>query len=218
MSTQILGNLLRSLDKVYRFRSAQHGAPESFELELPIQPVHDVGPEARLGAAPGMFSGWYVWATHHTHVGVGYITSTPSLKNPTIAQNGFPAVWDAAVYQPWLYRVDAAYDDAADTVDAYFWLRQGTGTIAVDSAGSASPVVDNMLFRSVANFSNGTLMPSNNFTRFMPVPMLTRPGRSVLNESLGIFKTGAAVGGTVTYDINVLFWMGVIGTPPPFGG
>ena len=78
MATSILSRVLQSLQSIYSFPNAQKSAPGDIELDLPIQPVHDVSKLSHIGSALGPLAGWWIGSTIHTHAAVGTITSTPS--------------------------------------------------------------------------------------------------------------------------------------------
>lgn len=219
MPDQILGRVLRSLERVYSFRTAQKGAPDSFELDLPIQPVQDLSEMAALGSAVGPADGWWIIATLHTHVAVGSIESTPNFRSPTNSRNQYPPapaydpseqmVW---VYNSWMRVSTNGADFAYGTVEAVYQAQtlgpqQGTGAV----------VTGPVLFYADGPLPSGgvAILPDLTAEQRFPLPGIMSANLAGSLDFELLVRTTADNGGSESIYTNTLFWLGNRGVRPP---
>jgi len=221
--TQYLSTVLRSLERVYRFRSSQRTAPDELELDVPIQVVHDVSRMAQYGTGVGPKNfGFWIAAFQNVHTVTGNLTGTMQLDNPTNSLNGYPDTFSADDFQAWIMR---AWMDSTDTGDmAGAQVIMGHSASSIGPTGVAGVIANDIVVMgdgsapaANADGSGRTIIqnsePSNWFHR--PVPLLQKEDGSA---ALMKFTSTADGAGTVTVDFNVLFWLGRKGaTPPGFG-
>lgn len=216
MADRILSKVLKALETVYQFPGGQKGAPESMELDLPIQVVHDASSSARIGRAPGMSDGWWLLEDYHNHLGLGTLVTTPSLRTPGFASsNTYPAPYNKEDLQAWIYDSFVCMDDAGDFALAMSGLQfcnQAIGPVNIN--GANTPRIP--LYYGTAPVSTLVLKGSNQKAE-IPIPYITYPGGNANDSVLYNYSTADNVG-TCGISIFTLFWLGPKGTPPPVKG
>lgn len=129
--SRILQPVLSTLARIYRFEGARQ-APEDFDVAAPVQPVHDVAPEAerayaRLTIPPGVTGGTkrdgtWGYAFEHTFAGANTWLSGFQLSPGNLATYGL----DLSVVDLYLVGCFAA-DQAATLSAADFWIDKSGG-------------------------------------------------------------------------------------------
>lgn len=216
MGAPILGQVLKALERIYTFRTAQKGSPEEFELDLPIQPVQDLGEIAKLGAAIGPNGGWWYASTFNVHVVNGSLTSTLDVFAPGAVENGFPDGFDLSKFQAWVYDSWADVTTEANFNAASAKVTPGLSGFGPTAAGGVGQATKTLWFNVgvyVGGVTGGTTKifsaPSQ------PMPLLDAPGAA--NRSLLVGTSTADVAGILTVRFNWLIWIGPLGVNPPFG-
>lgn len=217
MPDTYLSRILKGLERMYQFPSAQKGAPSDVELDLPIQVVQDVDGLATMGAGVGRQNGFWLWNVGITHVATGSIIATPNPFLPAVAGNGFPAIIDARDDSIWLYDIWGNSDDIGDVNSVM--VSHAHGSIAVGpSNGVGGPQVWQPMFYATA--SNDSAFTPLSTARYFP----TWPIRILRNEGGGAadsfmrFRSIADNAGTVTNTMQMMIWLGPKGVSPPVGG
>lgn len=217
MADRIFAGVLKGLERIYKFPSAQRGAPSDLELDLPIQCVHDMDSLATMGAGVGRQNGFWVGGGQHAHVGVGTLITTPDPFNATVAANEFPDPIDARDWSIWIYDVWANADDNADFNYMILSMVQASRARGPWGSGTGSILRRNILDGSVV--SDEAVI--GNTVNYNAVPM---PFRIMRNEGGGVgdsflrFVSAAKVAGTCNIAINYNFWLGPKGLAPPLFG
>lgn len=217
MATKILGSLLRSLENVYRFQSAQKGSPEEFELDLPIQPVHDLAEMAGFGAAIGPYDGWWQMYENLVHAGAGTLIATQFPRQPTNALNSYPSTpaYVPEDYMPWCYRASAAV-----STNNLSYLMVGVEpalpTFGVSDAASPTNFQYPILYAEDTAPLSGTptiCIPDNKSMNQSPCPMPAQTAAGTGGDAFIRFTS--KVTAAMTSYFNVLFWLGPTGMRPP---
>jgi hypothetical protein len=214
MGIPILGGILRRLESLYTFRSGGASAPSEFEVDLPIQPVHDVGPMAGLGASIGPNGGFWLSAVQITHTVTGEINFNHSLRYDFTAST-FPPIpsYDSENQWAWVYNVWVGCSDNSDLQYARMAILQSD--FSLGSHGGVVPTVghqvifdgDTMLFDTVENEMQGRPM--------FPIPMLLGPNADSTTDAFLVVSSRADNAGTLINTFTNLFWVGPKGIHPP---
>jgi len=205
MADRILGTLLKSLERVYRFPSAQKGSPSDFELDLPIQPVHDMSQMAEVGSGVSPVNdGLWVFTRRHEHVANGTISSTPSVWDTSIpVANGFirPAQTEYAwwIFDSWCYG-----DDQVDYSAAYDGIAHGSASVGPYIAGAS--LQRRMLHYWTTITANGGIQGATEWNP-IPYPIRVLDNQVATISSYWFLMSTAAVGGTINVDFNMMFGM-----------
>ena len=217
MADRILGRLLKPLEKVYRFVGAQKGAPDTFELDLPIQPVHDLSRMAGIRSSVGPINdGFWNFTARHVHAGAGTITSTPSPWTSSVA-NGFPASRGGSAPEIawWIYNIWVIASNS-NVSSGFAAVIHGSATVGPYVAGG-SPKGE-PLFWGIRRFGGLTAtdqVMGHDADEYLTVPWPIR----VMDNPDGILpaymwyqSTTAGVGNV---DFNQKLWFGPSGVLPP---
>ena len=219
MPSKILGRLLRPLDQVYRFVGAQKGAPEEFELDLPIQPVHDLSSMAAFRSASWPINdGLLNFTTRLVHAGASTLSTTPSPWSGSVA-NGFPT--DRGGNYPeicwWIYRTWVTASNAGFT-RAIAMVIHGSATVGISSGVGASAKAEPVFFGdggTPAGIATDyvVLSDSDDFINNVPFPIRVMDNPSGLIDSYMWVQSTST--GVVNMDFNTKIWMGPSGVRPP---
>lgn len=217
MADRILSRILRPLEKIYRFPGAQKGAPDTFELDLPIQPVHDVSQMAGFKSATWPINdGFFSFIERHTHAGAGTIASTPSPWTAAVG-NGFP-VNRGGVAPDICWWIINGWVTASNFQGSAFLIGvvHGSATVGVAVAGSSAKMEPVRYFHTDVLGGTGTdyfgvenasfLLPNS-----CPVRVMDNP--SGLLQSYSWLQSTAAA--AVNVDFQQKLWMGPSGILPP---
>ncbi len=215
MPEPILGPVLKALERLYTFRTAQRGAPDAMELSLPIQPVHNMDRLAAMGSPRGRQNGFWIGGGQHVHTIVGGLVTTPDPFAPAINTNEYPALVDARDESIWLYDCWMIQNDPADFVIGSLDHVQGSTSRGPWGAGVGA-IIDKPLLYGTAVF-NEFVTQTGTLNRWWPFRVLRNEGGGI-GDSFLQFNTSAGVGGTLTVTMNYLFWLGPKGIIPPLGG
>lgn len=224
MPVPFLGSVLKSLSKVYSFKSGGPQAPVDFETTLPIQPVHDLSPMASLGAAVGPYDGFWILNVQLTHVAVGQLLTTPFITAPTVSDHGFPPgpnSYDPDKDQVWVYDQWAHTDDTTDF--QYLTLAIANSWYGVGCRSGAATV---MIPRCTLHTATSRPAAAGGFifagdvageyeNVVWPLPMLRSVGTGLLDDPHFTVYSSADNLGTETVSTFFLFWLGPKGVPPP---
>jgi len=213
---RIFSGVIRALSNIYQYPDSQKAAPGEIELDLPIQVVHDVSRIATPGAALGERSGFWVGGATHAHVATGNLTSTPSPydNTGTTASSTYPTAPDPLEWGAWIYSAWIETNDQVDWNYGTLGINQGIDNLG--PAGAGVPIaIQNIVYWN-ARVNDYPIENSATAGRFArPIPLLTRIPVSGTGRPFLRFLTNADTAGTVTNDMNYLFWMGKRGTLPP---
>jgi len=220
MPVTILSRVLAGLERTYKFKSSQKGAPNDMELDLPIQLVHDLSAEAAMGAGVGPANNGF-WIANYgvLHVATGTITTTPDPFNPVTGANGFPSPIDARDLSIWMYDVWGYTSDGTDLSSITLQHYQASTAVGPSNA-VGGPQVPQIIFRGTSESRNSILMLSTTsgvIAPRYPFRMLRGEGAATLDSYFKIIS--AAVGaGTVTNVLQLMLWLGPKGIAPPLFG
>lgn len=117
---------LKVLDSLYRFVTVGNRSPALFDLEAPIQPVHDMSREAELQSGHGYNLGYYICMASQTHAGAGILYDVVNLYDPVNASGGYTAV-DPATEWLWFIRAWGNVGAAANLTQCGVYINAGTG-------------------------------------------------------------------------------------------
>jgi len=215
MADKILGTLLRALERVYKFPSAQKGSPDSFELDLPIQPIHDLSKMAILGSGIAPINdGYWIQTARHAHVAVGQLTSTPSpFDNSLPVANGFPATRSQRDLAWWMIDSWSYNDDFGDFSDARDAINHGSATVGPYAVGA-------QLRRRILHYwstraGSDNLQDSDLYVVDTGFPLRVLENQISTISAFWYLLSNSQNVGTVNIDFNMLFWMGPPGVCPP---
>lgn len=215
MPDRILGPVLRTFEKLYRFPSAQKGSPSEVEMDLPIQVVHDASrlPVFSSAIAP-INDGFWIQTGRHAHVAVGGLISTLSIfDNSLPVANGFPATLDKKETAAWYWDSWLMCSDGGDFNYGIDALQHGSATVGRYVSGAS-------LQRRILHYWDDVVntmgvQDSNERPDRPPYPirLLTNPNSTV--SAFWWIQTAADNAGTNNIDFNALWWLGPIGVGPP---
>lgn len=217
MATGILASVLRSLSNVYRFTSGGVSAPSEFELDLPIQGVHDLSTMAGLGAAIGPSDGFWVQETEFTHVAVGTIIFNASMRFPATVYNGYPPIpsYNPETQQCWIYQSWGYCTDDSDfnyMLISILHAESSIGPVGTTAVG----ILPHLIFRSTTVVRN-LCLPTHDMLEGRPTPILLAPqDTSATDAFLECVSVADTLGTTVNTCCN-LIWVGPKGVRPPMG-
>lgn len=219
--TQYLSTVLRTLERLYRFRSSQLTAPEEIELGVPIQLVNDVSRMAMYGSGVGDNLGYYLAHLKTTHTVNGTLTLAITPNNPTQALNGWPSTYNPDRFQLWILRAWADNNDPTDFVRAGAFLQHSASSIGPAGGSAVQQARDNIFLAresvTVADSAGeptaaGSTRPVQQSLFSVPIPLLQKDDGAA--ATIGITTT-AGTGGTLSVDVNFLLWLGVKSATPP---
>jgi len=216
MPDPILGRVLRGLERVYNFRTSQKGSPDSFELDLPIQPVHDLSSQATIGSGVGPNDGFWIQCDRHAHVAVGVLETTPSFRQPDASTNGYPTtpsydpvpsmVWQ---YASWVATTTGGADFSYGIMAGSFQARMSG---PVDNGGG---VVQGPLWWHGSAILGGLIRNELYDQGFRPFPCMMSDIQSGALDFEIYIRSAADNAGTEELHFNTLFWLGPRGVNPP---
>lgn len=202
MSTPILASVLRTLSRLYEFPGSKF-APDTADIDVPIQFVHDLRRDAVMGAAQGVHFGYFVLRTGQTHGGAGTLQDSILLSGPVATGAGY--AFDPAFQWCWFMEGWGESSVPANFVDSEIRYEVGT-----DWIGGADAIVAGAVLSLVA-FA-GTL--GTNLNTLDKVQTARRPSL-ILSTAPEIVFSSSSSGATVI-EQSALVWIGPIGVVPGF--
>ena len=184
------------LDKIYDFVGGLRGVRE-VDLASPIQLVHDVGRAAALQR-----SGFFTDRTTHNHVATGNLFTVIGTRSLLTDPDDF-----------WLWVIDVGVTSeivAGNSIDDVL-VSLATGPDPSDNGSYDLGRFDlvSTLPAATAGFARRTKTSSVRYPIFVP----TRSS----NPSIVIASAATVAAGDIDTRVDVRFWNGPRGTPPPIG-
>jgi len=219
--SRYLSTVLVGLERIYRFRTAQRGAPEEVELDLPIQTVTDVSRLAERGTGIGYGfanAGFWCFTGSTIHVATGNLLVTFVPSNPTFSVNGFPqGGYDPVDFMAWVYGMWMDVNDSVDYKASNMFVQHAptsVGPTAATQVIARQLVVtgDSVAAATTGAFTTVELAGDAQNVVSMPFPILQRSRAS--NASIGM-NSQSDSSGTVTINHSGLLWIGQQGATPP---
>lgn len=210
---KITRRVLTLLESLYRFTGGQKGAPDSVELDLGVQPVHDLSRMAEIGAAKIVraSAGYWMASVTHTHVaGIATIDSTLNLVSPFhTASEGYSFIerdsW------AWYIADWCTVTSVANSFIVQTQLNNITNDFFVGpSVGPPNSVIG--VINRYTSFDNNALheVGLSNTRRTTPLPL------PILSPQDGILVSSRnQAGGITTINVNIMLWIGQRNTFPP---
>jgi len=217
MADRILGRLLRPLEKVYKFPGAQKGAPDSFELDLPIQPVHDVSRMASVRSATGPINdGFWNFTSRIVHAGASILSTTPSPWSASVA-NGFPE--DRGGNAPevawWIYNIWVTLSSNS-LVNLGAAVVHGSATVGPYITGASAKMQPLIYCETSAPYGVGTdrwALEKSTIQATPNFPLRVMDNPSGLLPAYNWYQSQST--GPMNVDFNQQMWMGPAGVMPP---
>lgn len=214
MADRILGTLLKALERVYRFPSAQKGAPDSVELDLPIQTVHDLSNIAEYGSGLAPINdGFWVFTNRHVHAAGGTLVNTPTPFDTSLpVANGFPANRGGGITEMvwWFYNTWCETSSGGNYSSSRDYIVHGSATVGPYVTGAS---LQKMLLHYWIGQQEGSCVEDSDSLvwKQWPIRVLQNPSSTIS----AYWRCQSVSTGATNIDFNMMCWFGPKGILAP---